>query len=105
MTSPTLTLGDVIRPFDAPLRSERGEVMTPAQAAVLSALGRCRTAALGGHLYCCDHCAAKWPVYNLELLRKSGHVGYAAKATCCSCSLSNAAGLRYPSVECLRFLL
>jgi hypothetical protein len=38
--------------------------MTPAQDAVLSTLGRCRTAALGGHLYCCDHCGAEHPAYN-----------------------------------------
>ncbi len=64
MTPTSPTLGDVIRRFDAPLHSARGELMTPAQDAVLSALGRCRTAALGGHLYHCDHCAAQWPVYN-----------------------------------------
>lgn len=38
--------------------------MTPAQDAVLSTLGRCRTAALGGHLYRCDHCGAEHPAYN-----------------------------------------
>jgi len=64
MTPTSPTLGDVIRRFDAPLRVQRGKMMTPAQTAVLSAIGRCRTAALGGHLYRCDHCAAQWPVYN-----------------------------------------
>jgi hypothetical protein len=58
------TLGDVIRRFGAALRQQRGAAMTPAQDAVLSALGRCRTAALGGHLYRCEHCGAEHPAYN-----------------------------------------
>jgi hypothetical protein len=56
------TLGDVIGRFEAQLRNERS--VTSAQDAVLSALGRCRTAALGGHLYRCDHCGAEHPAYN-----------------------------------------
>lgn len=60
------TLGDVIRRFGAALRKQRGKAMTPAQDAVLSALGRCHTAALGGHLYRCDHvgCSAEHIDYN-----------------------------------------
>lgn len=61
-TSPTL--GDVIRRFGATLREQRGAAMTPAQDAVLSALGRCHTAALGGHLYQCDRCGHEHPTYN-----------------------------------------
>ena len=38
--------------------------MTSAQEAVLSALERCRTPALGGHLYRCDHCGAERIAYN-----------------------------------------
>lgn len=38
--------------------------MTPAQHAVLLTLGRCHTAALGGHLYRCDDCGAERPAYN-----------------------------------------
>ncbi len=38
--------------------------MTTAQKAVLSLLGRCRTAALGGHLYRCEHCGSEHPAYN-----------------------------------------
>ncbi len=58
------TLGDVIRRFGASLTASYGETMTSAQKAVLSLLGRCRTAALGGHLYRCDHCGAEHPAYN-----------------------------------------
>jgi len=58
------TLGDVIRRFGAALVARRGATLTPAQRAVLSTLGRCHTAALGGHLYRCDHCSAEHPAYN-----------------------------------------
>ena len=56
------TLGDVIRRFGPALLDERG--VTPAQHAVLSTLGRCHTAALGGHLYRCDTCGVERPAYN-----------------------------------------
>jgi hypothetical protein len=39
-------------------------MVTPAQHAVLSTLGRCHTAALGGHLYRCDACGTERPAYN-----------------------------------------
>ena len=58
------TLGDVIRRFGPALLDQRGAKVTPAQRAVLSTLGRCHTAALGGHLYRCDHCGAEHPAYN-----------------------------------------
>ena len=58
------TLGDVIRRFGAALLQRRGATLTSAQHAVLSTLGRCHTAALGGHLYRCDQCGAELPVYN-----------------------------------------
>ena len=58
------TLGDVIRRFGHALRQRLGKAMTSAQDVALSALGRCRTVALGGHLYICDHCGAEHPAYN-----------------------------------------
>ena len=58
------TLGDVIRAFGEPLRKRRSQALTPAQLAVLSTLGRCRTPALGGHLYRCDRCGAERVAYN-----------------------------------------
>src|SRR5262249_46217527 len=58
------TLGDVIRRFGADLLERRGATLTPAQRAVLWTLGRCHTAALGGHLYRCDQCGEERPVYN-----------------------------------------
>lgn len=64
MPAPSPTLGDVVRRFAPALEAERGEAVTPAQRAVLSALGRCRTAALGGHVYRCDHCGSEHIAYN-----------------------------------------
>jgi hypothetical protein len=60
------TLGDVIRRFGAKLREQRSTAMTTAQTAVLTALGRCHTAALGGHLYRCDNndCGAEHVAFN-----------------------------------------
>lgn len=59
-------MGDVIRRFGTTLRDQRGVAMTAAQNAVLSMLARCRTAALGGHVYRCDHpgCGAEHIAYN-----------------------------------------
>ena len=57
-------LGDVIRRFGPALLDQRGATLTPAQHAVLSTLGRCHTAALGGHLYRCDTCGVERPAYN-----------------------------------------
>jgi hypothetical protein len=59
-----LTLGDVIRRFRPALFEQRGATLTPAQHAVLATLGRCRTAALGGHIYRCDNCGAERIAYN-----------------------------------------
>ena len=64
MFGDTPTLGDVIRRFSPALLHQRGGTLTPAQHAVLSTLGRCHTAALGGHLYRCDHCGAERQAYN-----------------------------------------
>ena len=60
----TPTLGDVIRRFGPALLARSGAGVTPAQRAVLTALERCHTAALGGHLYRCDTCGAEVPAYN-----------------------------------------
>jgi hypothetical protein len=61
-TSPTL--GEVIGRFGGALRARLGAAMTDAQHAVLAALARCRTSALGGHRYRCDRCGAERVTYN-----------------------------------------
>jgi hypothetical protein len=42
----------------------RGKSLTAAEKRVLQSLAACRTAALGGHLECCDRCGHNRPVYN-----------------------------------------
>jgi len=54
----------VVRLFGPALLAERGEAVTPAQHAALAVLGRCHTAALGGHVYRCDACDAEHVAFN-----------------------------------------
>jgi hypothetical protein len=60
-------VGDIARAFGAALRERC--VLSPEQHAVLRAIERCRTAALGGHKYVCDHCGYTVAVYNSCLNR------------------------------------
>jgi hypothetical protein len=59
---PRVQVGDIARAYGAALRASC--VLTPEQHAVLSAIERCRTAALGGHSYVCNHCGYTVPVYD-----------------------------------------
>jgi hypothetical protein len=59
---PRVQVGDIARAFGAALRASC--VLTPEQHAVLSAIERCRTAALGGHKYVCNHCGYTVPMYD-----------------------------------------
>ena len=63
MSSSSLVLGDVIRRFAGELRARPGG-LTSAEDTLVSVLGRCRTAALGGHVYACDDCGAELVAYN-----------------------------------------
>lgn len=58
----TLELADVVREHGAAYRQRH--VLTPEQHAVLGAVARCRTAALGGHLDVCLACGHDAPAYN-----------------------------------------
>lgn len=57
-----MQLGDIVRAHGPALRATC--TLTPAQHAVLRDLERCRTPALGGHRYVCEHCGHELPVYN-----------------------------------------
>jgi hypothetical protein len=59
---PRVQVGDIARAYGAALRASC--VLTHEQHAVLSAIERCRTAALGGHKYVCNHCGYTVPVYD-----------------------------------------
>ena len=59
---PALEVADIVR-----LHGEafaRAHALSPDQHAVLRAIVRCRTAALGGHLDVCDACGFERPSYN-----------------------------------------
>jgi len=58
----TLELADIVREHGAAYR--RRHTLSPEQHAVLCAIVRCRTAALGGHLDVCLECGYSVPSYN-----------------------------------------
>ncbi len=55
-------LVDVFRQHHAAYRGQFS--VTPEQSRLLGDMVRCRTAALGGRLYQCDHCGVEVPLYN-----------------------------------------
>lgn len=59
---PAFDIAEVVRGHRAAL--EERYALSPAQGRVLSAIERCRTAALGGHLDLCRACGREHPVYN-----------------------------------------
>jgi hypothetical protein len=59
---PPFEIADVVRVHGEAFA--RSHVLTPEQAAVLRAVARCRTAALGGHLDVCVDCGHERPAYN-----------------------------------------
>lgn len=61
-TAPRVLVGDIARASGAALRENYA--LSPEQHAVLRAIERCRTAALGGHLHVCGSCGYTVPVYN-----------------------------------------
>jgi hypothetical protein len=59
---PRLEVADVFRAAGEAYRDRY--VPTPEQRKVMTAIERCRTAALGGHLDVCTHCGHQAPAYN-----------------------------------------
>lgn len=64
MDHPTLTVADVFRRFGEAYRDEVGPSLSTAQRRVMTAIERCRTAALGGHVDQCDRCGHTRVWYN-----------------------------------------
>jgi hypothetical protein len=56
------TVGEILRTYGDAYRAEH--LLCPVQDKAFRAIAQCRTAALGGHLYRCDHCGAEVPLYN-----------------------------------------
>ncbi|HKB38942.1 MAG TPA: IS91 family transposase [Gemmataceae bacterium] len=63
-TRPTLEVADIIRQHGAVFLDRHAAGLTAAQRQTLRDLGRCRTAALGGHLQRCGDCGHEQPAYN-----------------------------------------
>ena len=61
---PNLEVADIFRGEAAAFRNGTGRRLSHAQQRVFTAIGACRTAALGGHLAACDHCNHQKISYN-----------------------------------------
>jgi hypothetical protein len=64
MDRPKLEVADVFRRYGAAYREQHGASMSIAQRRVMTAIGQCRTAALGGHLERCDQCGYERNAFN-----------------------------------------
>jgi hypothetical protein len=57
-------VADVFRRYGAAYRQRHGTSLSTAQRRAMSAIERCRTAALGGHVERCDGCGHQRIAYN-----------------------------------------
>jgi hypothetical protein len=64
MDRPKLEVADVFRRYGGAYRDRHGASLSTAQRRVMSAIEKCRTAALGGHLERCDECGHERNCYN-----------------------------------------
>ena len=64
----TPTVADVFRRYGDAYRVEAGAPLSTAQRRVMTAIERCRTAALGGHVDQCDACGHRRVWYNSCLM-------------------------------------
>ena len=63
LPKPEYSIGDIFHQYGA--LYDKTHKLSPEQVKVLRTLSKCRTAALGGHLYECEHqCGYEIPVYN-----------------------------------------
>jgi len=75
-------VADIFRRFGARWRAANEGHISLAQRRVMTAIEVCRTAALGGHVECCENCAQTRVAYNSCLMGKSsnGDAGAAASS-------------------------
>ena len=64
MSRPTLEVADIFRDHGAAWRRANAGHVSLGQLKVMSAIERCRSAALGGHVLCCEGCAQIQIAYN-----------------------------------------
>jgi hypothetical protein len=70
MSRPALEVADIFRDHGAAWRSANAGHLSLDQLKVMSAIERCRTAALGGHVARCEDCAHTVIAYNSCLMGK-----------------------------------
>jgi hypothetical protein len=61
---PTVEVADILRDCGSRFVTQFGTVLTAGQRRTVRDLTSCRTAALGGHVEACDHCAERRVAYN-----------------------------------------
>ncbi len=64
MARPSLEVADIFRAHGPAWRSANAGHLSLGQLKVMSAIERCRTAALGGHVAACQDCAHRVIAYN-----------------------------------------
>jgi hypothetical protein len=66
-------VADVFRRYGDAYRERQGASLCTAQRRVMTAIERCRTAALGGHVEQCDQCGHQRISFNSCLMGKVGN--------------------------------
>ena len=73
MARPALEVADILRAFGPAWRGANAGHVSLGQLKVMSAIERCRTAALGGHVLRCEKCEYIQIAYNSCLMGKSSN--------------------------------
>jgi len=59
-----MDLAEIFRRYGPAYRHKFGDKMPPSHLSAMKAIAQCRTEALGGHLYFCEHCNELWYRYH-----------------------------------------
>ena len=84
---PALEVADIFRRHGGAYCSAQTGSLTALQRRVMAAIELCRTAALGGHVECCEDCGDIRIAYNTCLMGKAGNGELAIAMTAISCAL------------------
>jgi Transposase zinc-binding domain len=82
MSRPVLEVADIFRDHGAAWRRANAGHVSLDQMKVMSAIERCRTASLGGHVARCEDCPHTLIAYNSCLMGRSGNGELAATWSC-----------------------
>jgi hypothetical protein len=82
VSRPKLEVADIFRGHAAAWRAASAGHVSLDQLKVMSAIERCRTAALGGHVERCENCSHTIIAYNSCLMGKSSNGELAATWSC-----------------------